>query len=631
MAPLPVRISKLIVRIAFRYNSRNRHLDIHLPLKHVELLSAKETSENHVQYQYTYLDSDQTIQYALATAPKIVLAAKSSIVRPALLHLHGAGVDVRLEEARNTFLRQNDSWIIEPSGRSPWGYDWQIASRLSARTAMQQFSLNMYGLSESVKCKAAKIDENKVMITGHSNGGQGAYHFASHRPDDVLGVVAGAGYISLANYVSMNWQLGRHFNDAALSGVLRSSLNAFDNDLFASNMAGLPMLLKYGSMDDNVPIWHSREMASLIEMWNRQSHADHDHLVKVSEVPDKSHYWPDFMKESDVQSAIDARLGFNPGYRKPLALDHFTLSVFNPEDMGSKQGWKITQVEVPGRLGRLEVEYRDGGQTIKVRSAHVLEVQVNLDAGMRNTAPKNIYIDGAVIMVSEATRGKKITLRKARTGWSEVAKISTSRPIGPMIRFLSSRGPIVAIVPTGCAENVSQHYYSIALRFSTDAYLYGRLDTVILYDHQALQAKHLHSYNVLLLGGSSINKVSRLVSASQTVIDFLDGSFQFKIQDRIYAEGSTLLALFPHPFAGKEKDLRKDGIRQPKPLALLLHGTDSLSMERGYSLLPVRTGTLLPEWIVVDKSSMWKGYGGVVAAGWYDHDWAWSGAMSYLS
>ncbi len=58
------------------------------------------------------------------------------------------------------------------------------------------------------------------------------------------------------------------------------------------------------------------------------------------------------------------------------------------------------------------------------------------------------------------------------------------------------------------------------------------------------------------------------------------------------------------------------------------HRTRSVS--RAARLLPTRTGTMIPEWAVVDSTAEWMGEGGVQAAGWYDRRWGWSESMSYV-
>lgn len=271
---LPVDVTKIEIMVSVHSisESSTSFFEVSLPLKHRQVFSGNLSRP--APYKYTYLDVDQTVQYSIATPPRNMLArSHGQDKRPALLYLHGAGVDIRFDYAQKGILCQNETWVIQPSGRSPWGYDWQTISHLSARASLESFASNLYGVLHNVKVKLAKIDLKKTMVTGHSNGGQGAYYYSSHRPDEVIGAVMGAGYMSLAEYVPLTWQLGRHFNDAALNGILQSSLNAFENDLFASNLAGLPILIKYGSVDNNVPTWHSREMASIIQTWNHQGRA----------------------------------------------------------------------------------------------------------------------------------------------------------------------------------------------------------------------------------------------------------------------------------------------------------------------------------------------------------------------
>lgn len=128
--------------------------------------------------------------------------------------------------------------------------------------------------------------------------------------------------------------------------ILSASLSTFENDLHASNMVGMPLLFKYGKEDDNVPTWHSRSMAALVSAWNAQSgvNASTDALLSVSEVAKRGHWWDNIIKEEDVQAQIEETLGT----RRP-ALRSFTLTSANPDETGSLQGFRIVELESPGR------------------------------------------------------------------------------------------------------------------------------------------------------------------------------------------------------------------------------------------------------------------------------------------
>lgn len=226
-----------------------------------------------VTYTFTYLDFDDTLQYAIAMPPANVSRTCNGRPTPMTLYLHGAGVEIRDRDSHQVLSRQLESWVILPSGRTPWGYDWQGLSRLSVDYAAQTFQENMYGIApdELSNRRVCTPSAKQVMLVGHSNGGQGVYHFASHFPDRTFGAIVGAGYLRVADYVPFIWQRGRHFLDGSFDEVLRAALNVYENNLHASNLAGLPLFLKHGSADDNVPTWHSREMYGLIQDWNRDS------------------------------------------------------------------------------------------------------------------------------------------------------------------------------------------------------------------------------------------------------------------------------------------------------------------------------------------------------------------------
>lgn len=59
--------------------------------------------------------------------------------------------------------------------------------------------------------------------------------------------------------------------DPALRGLMMSSLSPYDNDLYLSNLAGMPSMVLHGEEDDNVPVWHSKAYAAVANAraWSR--------------------------------------------------------------------------------------------------------------------------------------------------------------------------------------------------------------------------------------------------------------------------------------------------------------------------------------------------------------------------
>lgn len=631
---------------------------VHIPLIHRPAFwDASSSNQDHNAYMYSYLAPDHTVQLAAATPPKRTgrTAIHTEPRPPLILTLHGAGVDVRDLFFSNSIQRQNDSWSVLPTGRTPWGYDWQLASLEAADAAVTALHKHLYGLPANMSEEERQkwqFDPEKLFIMGHSNGGQGAWYRLSHFPDRVIGGVVASAYTKVSDYVSFAWKVGRHFVDPALQGILHSGVTMFENDLFASNLVGLDLLVKYGSADANVPPWNSKDMSMVVNGWNRRSGLLDK--VKIAEVPGRPHWWDTLFTEDDVQDAIEAACvsSRNPGYSMPDTPPSFTLTVFNPDEAGSKAGWRISEVEVPGRLARLEVRYKPPRYEKAVESS---EAQFEVVA--KNA--KRFELDAAVLRHSSYAKtalANVTAFRVAVNGQEKLAEIGASRkvrfvhrgkgqwelesdehvspdsaearPIGPLLRIVSTEGPMVLVVPsvgpTAPAERKA--WGRAARRFAADLILYGAINSQIVTDADFVSvgagACCRHS-NIVSFGGPEVNLFTRSVYANwptESPIRFPSPvtSPQFEIQGRsFYETGTAMLALAPHP-------------TYARGLTLIAHGIGVQGVARAARLLPTRTATMLPEWIVVDPTTEWMGEGGVQAAGWYDRDWAWSESMSYV-
>ena len=70
-------------------------------------------------FKFTFLDFDQTVQYAMAHPPN---ATCGDLGCPVLQSLHGAGS--KAEWLIPYYKQQNISWVFVPNGRRRFGYDW---------------------------------------------------------------------------------------------------------------------------------------------------------------------------------------------------------------------------------------------------------------------------------------------------------------------------------------------------------------------------------------------------------------------------------------------------------------------------------------------------------------------------
>lgn len=146
------------------------------------------------------------------------------------------------------------------------GLDWHGPSTADAFAAVSALSHILCSSGAGRWAKWSFDTDTRVILMGHSNGGQGAWYMASRWPDRVCAgessfrtfhalevfilnfapVVPAAGYIKSQAYVS--WCMSRfaHFVDPVLRAILDSSLTPDDNDLFLGNLVGRPVLALNG-------------------------------------------------------------------------------------------------------------------------------------------------------------------------------------------------------------------------------------------------------------------------------------------------------------------------------------------------------------------------------------------------
>ena len=179
----------------------------------------------------------------------------------------------------------------------------------------------------------------------------------------------------------------QHFADPALMGILMASLSPYNNDLHLSNLAHVPLLAIHGGADDNVPPRHSRSQVALLSAWQGRD------SVKLVEVPGKPHFWEEIFHAKHVDEFID---NIPERTWDDDRKNGFTLTTANPEECGGRAGIRIVELDIPGRLGRLDVNARQWSR----------EREPGLD--LRGTNVKRISVTSA---------GKEQVLTRTRDGW----------------------------------------------------------------------------------------------------------------------------------------------------------------------------------------------------------------------
>lgn len=178
-----------------------------------------------------------------------------------VLSLHGASVDC-LGQAR-AYAPKETLFLACPTNRRPYGFDWQDWGRTDAYEV----------LAEALRESGAP--EDRVMLTGHSMGGHGAWHLAVNDADRWAAVAPSAGWASFDSYG------GRPAG--ARDALWRAADGASETLALLPNLRGMPIYALHGAKDDNVPV---QEMEALLTVAGTLGLDVRSHVE-----PEAGHWW----------------------------------------------------------------------------------------------------------------------------------------------------------------------------------------------------------------------------------------------------------------------------------------------------------------------------------------------------
>ncbi|EGG21694.1 hypothetical protein DFA_01580 [Cavenderia fasciculata] len=587
-------------------------------------------------WSFTFIDFDETVQYAVAYPPsgseRGCFGGQESCV--AMLATHGAGVSVIDTPGWYTaYPALANTWIIFPSGRRPWGYDWQTASRVDAFQSLYQFAKHMPGVPPSL-VESLSIDVSRILFTGHSMGAYGCWTMLGHYGDMALGGACGAGFAKLQDYVYYNTRPSFSHLDPSLRGLLMSSIADADADIHASNMVGIPIIARYGGADTIVSPWHSRRMARMVNELSGNLSA-----VQISEVPGMSH-WFTGMFDAPVMDDFYIASTTSPTF--PDIPQTITITVMNPGISGSRANIQILQKHNTERVARIKlVQSRsntNGGSltwtltTQNVKRFGLVQTPVRPTQKM----PSQLMIDGNIIQTPEYlpevhyhNTGKNSGLQQqwsieSGSDWTLTERSAST--YGPIKQILQEK-PFVIVYGT-LNDQQSSDMLSVSIWMANYYNIYGRGSPIIIsdaeYQHQSCNISNANdssfNYNLILVGTPSQNAVTQKLEPQLTV-SFGSSTNTFTIGDDTFdgsQPGTGITFLSPNECGNG--------------LILVVAGTiDSQGLYNAIHSLPMRSGETVPDYLVVSNQWNQNGLGSTITTGFFNSHWNVSSSSSYVA
>lgn len=541
----------------------------------------------------TFPHPSGVVSYAIMRPPQPTNSTRSL---PVLLNLHGAGVEADSQQARHQLdgAGEIDAWILFPTGMTPWaGDDWHTWGTADVKAAIEAIPRWM----DDINWTGPGIFTDRWVVSGHSNGGQGAWYLTSHYPDKVLAAAPVSGYSSIETYVPYSmWS----YAEPLKSAVLEIARSSFRHENLAENIANIPILQQHGSQDDNVPPFHSRLMNFLLHLSGAQA--------RYFEIPDKGHWYEGVMTTDPLRQFYrqhwDSRV---PGGNTKLP----AASIYpNSADMDSWNGLVVEQLQSPDKLGRLEITPKwDGKRLIwDLQTYNVRRLRLQGYHRFNCQDEFTLNIDGSDVDIKNMSSTQTI-VRSPNCIW-EMEDDSTWHHIGS--RYGKQRGFLDAILQNPGPFQIvplANASMPLAMQISRNFLQYFGADSEVLEALDYPSARSSASNLILLARQFDPIPPSQLegfpLQISKHGIRIRQA---FRKREILIPFSAGLGAIFLRPLDNER-------------LELIVWGWDPLGLYRASRLIPTLTGVGQPDFILLGDKSGWMGHAGALALGFFDYSW----------
>ena len=523
---------------------------------------------------------------------------------------HGAGVDS--DGQVSCYSPKDWAYVVAPTNRRPFGFDWQDWGRLDALEVL------------ALVIERFNIDENRIIMTGHSMGGHGAWHIGTTHADKFAAVCPIAGWASFMLYTPYSLRQSELFGPPEVKHIL-DMCNAPDKtELLLPNLRNTPVLAMHGEMDRVVPTTQPRLLIGMLERMGYDA--------RLLEIPEATHWW-DFDKERPGTDAVDQKELIewmqdktrDPWPNEVIYVGYDLANVnsrYWVEVIAQRKLYERTMVKA-----RYLNEAQDQADAIPADAVNtVLPVPSGVDVDTQNVSilvlhfPESalgrtmkIEIDGTELEAEAAPEGIRL-YRLANGIWTAEPPAWNAAPkftgvSGPMKRAYFS--PFIIVDASNgevreCLETVT----NIAARWWYRANGYAPVK-----NWSDLTDDDKRNFNLIIFGTADTMDAELMASFP---IEFGEDEVSF-FGKVVRGENLAVKCVRPSPYNGER-------------LVLLNIGADADALSACSALTCLYSGSALPDFIVTDRTGVAvNGLAGVKAMGFFDASWLPDDNLMYLA
>ena len=376
--------------------------------------------------------------------------------------------------------------------------------------------------------KLVPIDDDRVVLSGASMGGSGAYSIACHYPDLFAGVFTVTGRVDYYVWMKRPREMFPPFKQVQTDADYARYL--------LGNLLHVPVFIGHGTNDHLLEVKQSRLMAKLLRE-RKQS-------VEYVEFPDESHYiWSETFQLPQLQAKL--KTWRRPAHPRKVQFKTYTLKYRRAYwvDIGGILTWS-RPVEVTAEVKK--------GNRVELAAKNV--TTLTLRPGAELIDPKK--------PVEVVLNGKARRLRPDAKGAIrvEVAKPVNPRPLrktpdlcGPVREIYDT--PFVFVIPTGKCSELTTALESTR-RLATEWIRYAQGRAPMKRDTD-VTAADMATHSLILCGDPEANLVTKRIMAKLPVR--IEKDVYVVGKRRFPREGNGLMMIYPNPLNPKRYVMIHDG------------------------------------------------------------------------
>jgi pimeloyl-ACP methyl ester carboxylesterase len=522
-------------------------------------------------FVFTFVDVDGSVQASGAVAPRKACISSEGVevACPVLLALHGTGVSARnMADAFKRIVKSKKSkkeqwefgvrgaWVVTPTRHG--AHNWENIAQRTVERAIDV--LVEYASEYRLEVDGPLVlhrpaDATRLLVTGHSMGGHGAWLFAVTHSTRVVGVAAMAGWLQKERYGQSNrffeFDLQMPHLDPHLKSLLFDSASQTTVDLMHMNLVGIPVIFRTGQDDRTVHPVFGRRMLRLLDAEATRYCARHvvsggkteqsacvGHFITNSEVPGKEHWFWDSVKTNDGGVVNDAAMrkfyqrALNASRTAPVdSALHFECTTIDLAHSRRKHGVSIEAQVVQRRLTRVQVDVDvEGGVahvvTRNVRKWCVADLTLQRwGAGAHKPGSSSLslqlIVDGqnGMEIPTDSGRAVCVELGDGAPQWALVASAAEqsdfSVQVGAMNRVFWR--PFVVVYGTHAADANENAQMKVSAVFFANAHAMAYDSTVQVVSDVLFEATMTEwAGSVVLVGGVCVNSAAAKVAPASS-------------------------------------------------------------------------------------------------------------------